>query len=66
MTIWIVALVILGTLGLALMLTSVVPLMLRRRREARPEPGGEPVFLRRHDPPPPMPVEIASRQRKNS
>ena len=66
MTIWIVALVILGTLGLALMLVSVVPLVLRRRREAQPDPGGDPVFFRRHEPPQPLPIEISSRQRKNS
>ncbi len=66
MTIWIVALVILGTLGLALMLASVVPLVLRRRREAQPDPGGDPVFFRRHEPPQPLPIEISSRQRKNS
>jgi hypothetical protein len=65
MTIWIVALIILGVSGLALMLASVLPLVLRRRREAGPQVGGEPVFFRRHDPPQPVPLEISSRQRKN-
>ncbi|MBM3318217.1 MAG: hypothetical protein FJY75_10255 [Candidatus Eisenbacteria bacterium] len=65
MTIWIVALALLGALGGALALASFAP-ALRRRPARASAPAGQPLFFQRHEPPPRPALQFVARLPKRA